>query len=148
MHEPIVHRRWRCAVQHRMASGACRRALGALLSAALFGVASLGAAPALHEFDLRIVKRHVEGNATTIRVARGDAVVLHWRTDEPVRLHMHGYDIRADLSPAVPASMRFEARVAGRFAISAHGFGAAAAQGAPPGRDREKALLYVEVLPE
>jgi len=120
-----------------------RRVLAALLSVAL-----LGAAPAVREFDLNIVKRRVEGSAATIRVKRGETVLLRWRTDEAVLLHVHGYDLRANLSPSAPTSMRFEAGAAGRFAITAHEFGAAADPGARPKKHREITLLYLEVLPE
>lgn len=44
--------------------------------------------------------------------------------------------------------MRFEAGVAGRFAITAHEFGAIADRGARPQKHRETTLLYIEVLPE
>ena len=111
-------------------------------------IALLGAAPAVREFDLSILKRRIEGNAATIRVQRGETVLLRWRTDEPVLLHMHGYDLQARVSPSAPASMRFEASEAGRFAITAHKFGAVADRGAQPQKHRETTLLYIEVLPE
>ena len=44
--------------------------------------------------------------------------------------------------------LRFEAAVAGRFAITAHEFGAVADHDAPPRKHREITLLYLEVLPE
>ena len=40
------------------------------------------------------------------------------------------------------------AGVAGRFAITAHEFGAVADHEAPPRKHREITLLYLEVLPE
>jgi hypothetical protein len=123
-------------------------AFGRLTLAVLLSLALLGAASATHEFDLSILKRRLEGGATTIRVRQGETVLLRWRTDEAVLLHVHGYDLRANLSPLVPASMRFEAGVAGRFAISAHEFGAVADHGTRPRKQRETTLLYLEVLPE
>jgi hypothetical protein len=44
--------------------------------------------------------------------------------------------------------MRFEAGVAGRFAITAHEFGTVADHEAAPRKHREITLLYLEVLPE
>jgi hypothetical protein len=114
----------------------------------LLCIVLLGAASVLREFDLSILKRRIEGNASTIRVKRGETVLLRWRSDEIVLLHVHGYDLRAKLSPSAPASMRFEAAVAGRFAITAHDFGAMADDGAHPKKHRETTLLYLEVLPE
>jgi hypothetical protein len=153
MNDPVRHRGVLCAVQQEppgRVSSLDGRTLGAFwrrAAAVLLGVALLAAASAVHEFDLRIVERRVEGGASTLRVNRGETVVLRWRTDEAVSLHVHGYDLKANLSPAAPASMRFEALVAGRFAITAHEFGAAADQSAPPKKHREVTLLYLEVLP-
>lgn len=123
-------------------------AFGRRILAALLSVALLGAASVVHEFDINILKRRVEGSPATIRVKRGDTVLLRWRTDEAVLLHVHGYDLRTRLSPAAPTSARFEASVAGRFAITAHEFGVVADHGGRPAKRREITLLYLEVLPE
>jgi len=127
-----------------LAMGAVRRRTAAVL----LGFALLGAATAEREFDISIVQRRVEGSTSTIRVKRGDSVILRWRADEAVSLHVHGYDIQANLSPASSTRMRFEAGVAGRFPITAHEFGAVAAHEASPRKHREITLLYLEVLPE
>ena len=114
----------------------------------LLGMVLLCGAAAVREFEISIRDRHVETSATTIRVKRGDAVLLRWRTDEAVSLHIHGYDVRANLSAAAPASMRFDAGVAGRFPITAHEFGGVAGPDPRPKSHREVTLLYLEVLPE
>jgi hypothetical protein len=154
MRDPVRHRNFPSAAQQArpntpLSSGwPALRAFGRRAAAVLLGVALLGAASTVREFELSILERRVEGSASTIRVKRGDTVWLRWRTDEAVSLHVHGYDLRADLSPASPASMRFEAGVAGRFAITAHEFGAVAEHDARPKQRREITLLYLEVLPE
>jgi len=128
-----------------------RRTLSAFrgrAAVAVLGVVLLCAASAVREFDISIRDRRVEGSASTLRVKRGETVLLRWRTDEAVSLHVHGYDIRANLSAAAPRSLRFEAGVAGRFPITAHEFGEVADQDAPPKRHHEVTLLYLEVLPE
>ena len=147
-----------CSTRQRNAQHAsvigpvCKRPSEAALrrrtAAALLGLALLGAATPAREFDISIVGRRVEGNNPTVRVKRGDSVILRWRTDEAVSLHVHGYDIEATLSPASPTSMRFEAGVAGRFAITAHQFGNVADREAAPRKHREITLLYLEVLPD
>ncbi len=114
----------------------------------LLGVVLLCGASAVREFEISIRERRVEGSASTLRVKRGETVLLRWRTDEAVSLHVHGYDMRANLSAASPKSMRFKAGVAGRFPITAHEFGAVADQDARPKSHREVTLLYLEVLPE
>ena len=123
-------------------------ALGRRILAVLLSVALLGATTVVREFDLSILKRRVAGVGATIRVKRGEAVLLRWRTDEAVSLHLHGYNLRVNLSPLAPTSMRFEAGVAGRFAITAHDFGALAAHEAHQKKHREMTLLHLEVLPE
>jgi hypothetical protein len=114
----------------------------------LLGVALLGAASAVREFDVSIRDRHVEGGASTLRVKRGDTVLMRWRSDEAVSLHVHGYDLRADLSATSPSIIRFEATILGRFPISAHEFGGADEGVARPKSHHEVTLLYLEVLPE
>jgi len=114
----------------------------------LLGVALLGAASVVREFDVTIRDRHVEGGASTLRVKRGDTVLMRWRADEAVSLHVHGYDLRADLSATATTTLRFEATIAGRFPISAHEFGAATDNAARPTKHHELTLLYLEVLPE
>jgi hypothetical protein len=111
------------------------------------GVALLGAS-AVREFDISVRDRRVEGSASTLQVKRGETVLLHWRSDEAVSLHVHGYDLHANLSATSPQTVRFEATVAGRFPITAHGFGVAADQDDRAKKHREVTLLYLEVLPE
>ena len=115
---------------------------------ALLGVVLLGAAATVREFDISIQNRRVAGGASTLRVNRGETVLLRWRTDETVSVHVHGYDIQATLSPGSPGVMRFVAGVAGRFPIEAHEFGAVADEEAPAHRHHEVTLLYLEVMPE
>ncbi len=114
----------------------------------LLGVVLLCSASAVREFDISIRDRRVEGSASTLRVKRGETVLLRWRSDEAVSLHVHGYDLQANLSAASPKTIRFEATIAGRFPITAHEFGATADQDARPKKHREVTLLYLEVLPE
>jgi hypothetical protein len=117
-------------------------------AAVLLGVVLLCGAAAAREFEISIRDRRVEGSASTLRVQRGETVLLRFRTDEAVSLHVHGYDVQVKLFPASPDATRFEAKVAGRFAITAHEFGAAADPKARPQSHREVTLLYLEVLPE
>lgn len=89
---------------------------------------------ATRSFDLDIRRRRVDKARRTIRVTRGDRVVLNWTTDEAVELHLHGYDIPLKVTPGTSRSMIVEAKIAGRFPISGHGFG-------------HHSLAYLEVHP-
>ena len=68
---------------------------------------------------------------------QGDRVELRWKSDRPIALHLHGYDIERKAAPQAPAVMVFEAKIAGRFPVSEHTHG--------PGHHR--AILHLEVLP-
>ena len=113
---------------------------------AWMAVAALGADTRV--IDLRIAGRRLEGGAATIRLAKGEKVVLRWTTDERALLHLHGYDLEATLEPGVRTPMPIDARLVGRFAVTAHGFGPAAERAAAEKHRHEPALLYLEVLPE
>ena len=154
MDNPLRHQGFSCAVQHGLRSmvsslrGRASDGFRRRFACVLLGVALLGAASAVREFDVSIRDRRVEGSASTLRVKRGETVLLHWRTDEAVSLHLHGYDVQAYVPAASPRSMRFEAGIAGRFPVTAHEFGTAAERGTVTKGHREVTLLYLEVLPE
>ena len=93
---------------------------------------------------IEISKRKVVGK-NVVRVSQGDEVRLDWTTDEPVELHLHGYDIEAKAAPGKPAIMEFTARASGRFPVEAHGFDSGTSE---HGRHGESTLLYLEVLPK
>ena len=87
---------------------------------------------------LSLVKGNVRDVAdNTVRVKEGDDVELRWTSDRPVTLHLHGYEIDAQVSPGKPSSMSFKARFAGRFPVHEHAEGAA----------NHRPVLYVEVYP-
>ena len=141
------------APQHgwrKLASAVAKWGSGELRHATIFvvSVALLGAASTAREFDISIRDRRVDGGASTLRVMRGETVVLRWRADEAVSLHIHGYDLQVELAAATPKITHFNATVAGRFPIAAHEFGGAGNAHARPKPSFEVTLLYLEVLPE
>src|SRR5258706_2043687 len=78
-------------------------------------VAAHSVAAELRQFRLAILKRQLAaGQSKTLRVAQGDVVELSWSSDEPVVLHLHGYDIEIAVTPGSPALMRLDARASGR----------------------------------
>jgi hypothetical protein len=94
-------------------------------------------------FDLRIEGGSVPEAMRLIRVKQGDVVTLRWRTDRPVVLHLHGYDIELRVEPGAVAEMTFAARATGRFPIVAHAAGVGAGDHV---RD-EAPLAHVEIYP-
>jgi hypothetical protein len=94
------------------------------------------AAAASQSFDLEIRNGTIVGTTTSLRVQQGDEVTLHWRSDTPLSLHVHGYDLEQAVAPDAPGELRFTAYAAGRFPITMHGDG-----------QHEAVLVYLEVLP-
>jgi hypothetical protein len=74
-----------------------------------------------------------------LRAAEGERVELRWSADEPLVLHLHGYDIETRVAPGKPAVTAFAARLTGRFPVEIHGEGGA--------QRRHGALLHVEIHP-
>lgn len=86
-------------------------------------------------FTVDIKGGHVAKDKRTLRVTEGDNVEIEFTSDRFMTLHLHGIDMEATVSPGKPSVMRFDATVAGRFPVEAHGKGA------------HGGLVYVEVYP-
>jgi heme/copper-type cytochrome/quinol oxidase subunit 2 len=55
-----------------------------------------------------------------ISVNEGDNVTLRVSSDKPMKLHLHGYDVKREVEPGETAKLRFEADIIGRFEIEDH----------------------------
>jgi FtsP/CotA-like multicopper oxidase with cupredoxin domain len=53
----------------------------------------------------------------TIKVKQGDSVELRWTSDQPIRMHLHGYDLEVAVKPGDPTVTALNARLAGRFSV-------------------------------
>lgn len=113
-------------------------AILALLTA--FGAAARDGAAGIPHFEVSIQDRQVPEESRLLRVTRGDRVTLVWTTDEPVQLHLHGYDLEFEVTPGKPVTREFVAHATGRFPVTSHGFSG-------EGHGHET-LLYLEVYPE
>lgn len=101
-----------------------RACLCILFAAAWVGGCSEGGRPTRREFELTVRAGALPPQQQLIRVSRGDDVVLRWSTDEPVTVHLHGYEIEKDLRPGAATTMWFVAVATGRFPITRHRNGA------------------------
>jgi heme/copper-type cytochrome/quinol oxidase subunit 2 len=54
---------------------------------------------------------------TRIRVKKGDTVRFRVRSPQAEEVHVHGYDLKKDLSPGKTATMSFKATIEGIFEI-------------------------------
>jgi hypothetical protein len=97
-----------------------RRSLGlALFAMVAIGWPRLAAAQEI-VFDVRIENGRVPSDMRLIRIRQGDNVRLHFTSDKPIDLHLHGYDIELRVEPGKAADMAFTARAAGRFPVEQH----------------------------
>ena len=74
--------------------------------------------------NLPIANRDTTLTREDLRVSRGDTVRLVLEADEEGEIHVHGYDLTAEVSPAHPGELVFEASTAGAFALNFHVFAA------------------------
>ena len=64
-----------------------------------------------------IVGGKPRGGIARDSVARGRNVVITVTSDVADEVHVHGYDLSADVAPGAPATIRFTADAPGRFEI-------------------------------
>ena len=124
----------------RIPPGLCRRLLLLAPTAAVLAPA-VGASAADLTVDLKIERGQVPQNMRVIRVSQGDVVKLRWSTDQPLTLHLHGYDIEQKIAPGAVSELTFTARATGRFPVEVHvpKRGGGHSHGAP--------LVQIEVYP-
>ena len=72
--------------------------------------------------NLPIADRDTTLTRDDLRVSQGDRVKLMIESDEDGEVHLHGYDLTADVSPGQPGELVFEASTAGAFALNFHVF--------------------------
>lgn len=88
--------------------------------------------------SLKIEQGRLQSGPALVRVTQGQHVKLRITSDVDAELHLHGYDLKADLRAGQPAELIFHAVHSGRFEYELHG--------APhAGHD---ALGVIEVLPQ
>ena len=112
--------------------------------AALFLAACAAAAAESRSVDVRLVGGRLEAAPRTIRLTRGEELVLRVGSDEELTVHVHGYDIVSPVHPGMSATLAIRARLVGRFPVTAH---LPEAKGSGK-RRHEPVLLYLEVHPE
>ena len=76
-----------------------------------------GATPAPVQIDVVVVAGEPEGGIVRESVDLDSAVVLTVTSDVADEVHVHGYDVMADVAPGAPATIRFTADAPGRFEI-------------------------------
>jgi len=75
------------------------------------------AAPEAVRINYVVVGGEPQGGIQRDSVARGRDVVITVTSDVADEVHVHGYDLMADVAPGSPATIRFTADAPGRFDI-------------------------------
>lgn len=73
--------------------------------------------PAFDSVEIEVVDGQPEGGVVRETVAQGREVVIVVTADVADHVHLHGYDLMADVAPGSPARLRFTADVPGRFEV-------------------------------
>ena len=115
---------------------------GLALTAGLLAVVQ-GHAASERAIDIEIRSGKVAGK-NAARVIRGDSVQLRWKSDAPVELHLHGYNLTVHVRPGAPAAMKFKAHATGRFPVEIHADGKSSG-GHGHGH---KPVFFLEVYPD
>jgi hypothetical protein len=85
------------------------------------GAAPAGdAEPAGRRLDLEFADGQVHGDTGRIPVAAGEPVTVTVAGDVADELHLHGYDLSAEVLPGAPATLSFDATIPGVFALELH----------------------------
>lgn len=71
-------------------------------------------------FELTIKGGRLSSGPEVFQVHQGERVTLNIRSDSRDELHLHGYDLHAQISPQQPASLQFTADRTGRFGLELH----------------------------
>jgi hypothetical protein len=74
--------------------------------------------PRERDFDVSIADGEMDPRV--ISAVEGDLVTLSVSAEEPVEVHVHGYDIEEEVGPGEPSSISFDADLTGRFDIEDH----------------------------
>src|SRR5438105_2415507 len=71
-------------------------------------------------FELDWKKGRLVSGAARLQVYQGDRIVLEIASDTGDELHVHGYDVRAPVTPDEITTLRFIATLSGRFGLELH----------------------------
>jgi hypothetical protein len=94
-------------------------------SPASTSAAAAPSAPAAagQRIEVTVTGGQVTGDTGRVPVPAGEHVTLVVTSDALDELHVHGYDLTADLPPGAPATVEFDATIPGVFEVELHDAG-------------------------
>jgi hypothetical protein len=84
------------------------------------GPAASNPAPGKDVFDLVVKDGQLASGQSVIQVHQGEQVVLRISSNASDELHLHGYDLQAQITPRETAVLEFNANRTGRFTLELH----------------------------
>lgn len=70
--------------------------------------------------DISIKERQLENTNTALKVKHNDFIKLTITADEHSSFHLHGYDLKIDITPKEISILEFTANATGRFPFTLH----------------------------
>jgi hypothetical protein len=77
-------------------------------------------APESQRIEVTVAGGAVTGDTGRVPVTASTSVTLAITSDVADEVHVHGYELTADLAPGQPASITFEATIPGVFEVELH----------------------------
>ncbi|KWX02309.1 hypothetical protein LI90_3352 [Carbonactinospora thermoautotrophica] len=71
-------------------------------------------------YQVTIKGGNVEPKPDVVKVKLGQTVRLTVTSDQPDEIHVHGYDVSAELEPNKPTTVEFKASTPGTFEVETH----------------------------
>jgi hypothetical protein len=82
--------------------------------------ASATASPAGERIEVQVTGGQASGDTGRVPVASGEHVTLVITSDVADEVHVHGYDLEAELTPGEPTEIAFDATIPGVFEVELH----------------------------
>jgi hypothetical protein len=76
--------------------------------------------PAGQRIEVQVTGGHAGGDTGRVPVASGEHVTLVITSDVADEVHVHGYDLEAELAPGQPTEIAFDATIPGVFEVELH----------------------------
>ncbi|MCW2681455.1 MAG: uncharacterized protein JWM62_2856 [Frankiales bacterium] len=76
--------------------------------------------PTARTIDVTYAAGEISGVEGRVEVEKGEQLVLRFTSDVVEEIHVHGYDLYADLVPGQPAQIAFTADLPGSYEVELH----------------------------